>query len=261
MKIGVFDSGIGGLTVLYRALNLLPKEDYVYFADTLHVPYGEKSTEEVRELVFSAIDFIAKQGVKAIVLACNSATSAAAKELRERYDFPIIGIEPAVKPAILQSVPCSKRVMVFATALTLREEKYHHLVENLDECHMVDGLPMPGLVEFAERFEFRPEVVAPYVREQLAPYDLSQYGALVLGCTHFPLFRDIIASVLPPDVAILDGGIGTAENLARTLQATGKVGDGSGKIEYYHSKVKVEEADVLTRYDQLLKRLKAMEAE
>lgn len=109
VRIGFFDSGIGGMTVLHQALQLLPNDDYIFYADTLHVPYGEKTKEEVRKYIFDAVDFMANQGIKALVIACNTATSIAVDDLRQKYDFPILGIEPAVKPAVQSCEKKEKR--------------------------------------------------------------------------------------------------------------------------------------------------------
>lgn len=255
MKIGFFDSGIGGITVLHQALRLLPKEDYIYYADTLHVPYGEKTKDLVRKYVFEAIDFIAKKNVKAIVIACNSATSAATIELRRAYDFPIIGIEPAVKPAIEKSQRTGNRVLVMATSLTLREEKYNNLVTQLDDAGIVDGLPMPGLVQFAEKFEFDEAVVMPYLVKQLDSFDLDRYGTVVLGCTHFPFFKDMLKKLLPEHTDIIDGSVGTANNLKNTLEKMNRINEGTGEIEYYASGVKVENKRTLEQYAKLFERL------
>lgn len=147
MQVGFFDSGIGGLTVLYDSLRLLPELEYLYYADIENVPYGTKSKELVKEYIFTAVDFIIKQGVDALLLACNTATSIAVRELRSKYQIPIIGMEPAVKPAIRNTK--EKRVLVLATPLTLKEDKYEDLVSRVDQNHIVDSLPLPGLVEFA----------------------------------------------------------------------------------------------------------------
>ena len=157
VRIGFFDSGIHGecKAVLHQALRFLPNEDYIFYADTLHVPYGEKPKEEVREYIFNAVDFMAKQGIKALVIACNTATSIAVDDLRKKYDFPILGIEPAVKPAVQSCEGNRKKVLVLATNLTLREEKFHNLVKSIDQHDIVECLPLPGLVQFAENFEFR----------------------------------------------------------------------------------------------------------
>ncbi|HWR40364.1 MAG TPA: glutamate racemase [Patescibacteria group bacterium] len=260
MKIGFFDSGVGGISVLYQALKVLPAEDYLYYADTDHVPYGEKSTEQVRQYVAEAVDFIAAQRVKALVLACNSATSAMAVDARSRYDFPIIGIEPAVKPALSKAHSEGRRVLVMATRLTLKEEKFAHLVAELDGEGVVDRLPLPGLVKYAEQLEFNQDILIPYFQEQLSAFDLCRYDTVVLGCTHFPLYRDILQKVLAPGTDIIDGGAGTARNLQRILTERNQVGGGSGNIDYYASGVKVEDSDTLQRYTLLLKRMRDMEA-
>ncbi|MBP2650181.1 MAG: Glutamate racemase [Firmicutes bacterium] len=255
MKIGFFDSGIGGITVLYHALRLLPKENYVYYADTLHVPYGEKSKNDVKKYVFEAVEFISQQNIKALVIACNTATSVVAKELRDKYSFPIIGIEPAVKPAIIKEQERGTRVLVLATNLTLKEDKFNKLVTRLDNEHIVDGLALPGLVGFAEKFEFNENVVLPYLKSQLTSYKLDQYGTVVLGCTHFPFYKDMLKKLLPKTVDIIDGGIGTAENLKRILEKTNQVNDGIGEIEYYISGTKVKNEQTLNQYAKLFERL------
>ncbi len=131
MKIGFFDSGIGGLTVLSEAIKRLPNHEYLYYADTLHAPYGPKPKEEVRGYVFEAIEFLVQQGAQIIVIACNTATSIAIEELRTKYSIPIIGMEPAVKPAIHLKDEMKKRVLVTATPLTLKEEKLHRLIQRV----------------------------------------------------------------------------------------------------------------------------------
>ncbi|RYM06055.1 glutamate racemase [Sporolactobacillus sp. THM7-7] len=257
MRIAFFDSGIGGITVLHQAMRLLPDEDYLFYADTLHVPYGEKRKEEVRKYVFDAAEFIANQDVKALVVACNTATSIAVEDLRQKYPFPILGIEPAVKPAVIESEKRRKKVLVLATKLTLKEEKYHHLVARIDKHDIVDSLPLPGLVQFAEHFEFNEEKVARYLSEQLDSFDTSEYGTVVLGCTHFPYFKDTIKKLFPHDTAVIDGGPGTARNLQRVLEARHLVNQTAqeGTVSFYQSGTKVESEETLRRYRNLLNRL------
>lgn len=255
MHIGFFDSGIGGITVLYQTLKLLPHEDYIYYADTLHVPYGEKPKHQVRQFIFEAVDFIAHQGVKALVVACNTATSAAINDLRKKYDFPIIGIEPAVKPAIKLSEKNRKRVLVLATRLTLQEEKFTNLVRSLDEDQIVDGLPLPELVNFAEKFEFNEKVILPYLKRQLSKLDLNQYEVVVLGCTHFPFYKDILAKIFPPCTAIIDGSYGTANNLRRILTEKSQINEGTGKINFYNSGQIVTDKSSLHNYQLLFDKL------
>ena len=235
MKIGFFDSGIGGTTVLKESLKMLPDEDYVYFADTFHVPYGEKSKDEVKRYIFEAVDFIEHQGLKALVVACNTATSIAIKDLREKYSFPILGMEPAVKPAVVRTDGSGKRVLVFATSLTLKESKFQQLVSQVDHNNIVDYMALPELVTFAEGLEFREEIVVPYLEKKLSSIDIKQYGTVVLGCTHFPIFKCSFKKVFPGDVNIIDGAKGTVRHLQNLLGEEKILGGGSGKIDFYSS--------------------------
>lgn len=255
MKIGFFDSGIGGITVLYDTLKVLPNEDYIYYADTLNVPYGPKPKDEVKKYIFNAIDFIVDQGVKAVVIACNTATSVAIEELRRRYTIPIIGMEPAVKPAIEINKDINKRVLVTATALTLKEEKLHNLIYKLDNEHVVDLLPLPGLVQFSEKLQFEETIVLPYLKEQFLQFDLSNYEAIVLGCTHFSYYKDMVRKLFSTSVNIIDGNIGTAKNLQRILNEMNLLNEGNGNITFYNSGVKVDDEEGLDRYKILFKRL------
>lgn len=252
VRIGFFDSGIGGMTVLHQALKYLPNDDYIYYADTLHVPYGEKTKKEVREYIFNAVDFMAEQGIKALVIACNTATSIAVDDLRKKYNFPILGIEPAVKPAVQLCEGKRKKVLVLATNLTLREEKFQNLVKSIDHHDIVESLPLPGLVQFAEDFEFRDEKVVPYLKEKLSSFDLKQYGTIVLGCTHFPYFENSFKRIFPEEVDIISGGIGTAKNLKRILEARNQINDGVGDILFFKSGYKVKDKETLSIYKKLL---------
>nr|WP_154895861.1 glutamate racemase [Paenibacillus xylanexedens] len=219
-KIAFFDSGIGGLTVLHEALQQLPEEQFLYYADTLHVPYGTKSADEVRGHVFDCAEAIVREHVKAIVVACNTATSLAVKDLRARYDIPVIGMEPAVKPAVEMNRESGRRVLVFATALTLSQSKYNELVSRVDDHHSVDSMPLPELVEWCEQLDFDPEKSAAYFRWKLADLDLDSYGTVVLGCTHYPFYSHILRTVLPKHVQIIDGSAGTVNRLKHLLELT-----------------------------------------
>lgn len=233
MSIGIFDSGIGGLTVLKEAIKLMPSEDYLYYADTKHVPYGTKPKDEVRGYIFDAVDFLANKGVGALVVACNTATSIAINDLREKYSFPIIGMEPAVKLAVLKNG--DRRVLVLATPITVREKKLHDLVERLDSEDIVDLHALPGLVEFAEKFIFDEDIVIPYLLNEFSGYDLREYGAVVLGCTHFVFYRKHFEKVLPQGVDILDGNLGTINRLMKVLGNKKSGYEGEGNVEFYCS--------------------------
>ncbi|WP_438448327.1 glutamate racemase [Gorillibacterium sp. sgz5001074] len=235
MRIGVMDSGVGGVTVLAEALRRLPGEDYVYFADTRNVPYGEKPKDEVRRFIFEGVERMLELDMKALVIACNTATSIAAAELRKTYDFPIIGMEPAVKPAVLKNETHEKRVLVCATSLTLKETKYKELVSAVDRKHIVDSLALPGLVELAERGMFEGSEAEAYLRQELSKLELANYGTAVLGCTHFPLFSQVFRKVLSPGTDIIDGAEGTVKHLASVLDREGLSGGGSGRVLFESS--------------------------
>ena len=251
--IAFFDSGIGGITVLHEALRLLPDEDYIYYADTLNAPYGTREKHEVKKLVSDAVDFIVQKEVKAVVIACNTATSAAVEDLRRTYSIPIIGMEPAVKPAVEKNGRAHKRVIVTATPLTLKEEKLRNLIDRVDNEHIVDLLPLPDLVKFAERYEFSGEDVSAYIQEEFSSYDLQQYGTVVLGCTHFIYFKKMLTDILPSHIDIIDGNKGTVNNLKKIIENRGEPGGGSGMINYFCSGDPVTESNELGKMSMLLK--------
>lgn len=220
MTIAFFDSGIGGLTVLYEAMRRMPDERFLYYADTLHVPYGVKPKEQVKEYILTAVQSImSEEPVSALVVACNTATSIAIRDLRSRYDIPIVGMEPAVKPAVERNRSDGKRVLVAATPLTLQEAKYHELVNRVDNnsTSIVDSLPMPELVDYCEQLIFEGEEVSEYIRARLSPFPLSDYGTVVLGCTHFPFYRNLLLNMLPRHVSVIDGSAGTVRRLQKLL--------------------------------------------
>jgi len=211
MKIGIMDSGIGGLTVLRECLAELPEHDYLYYADSKNAPYGMKTPEEVYELTKRVVENLIELGAEIIVLACNTATSAAAARLRETYDFPIIGMEPALKPAL--AVAGNKRVLVTATELTLKQPKFRNLIDTLDAHEKVDYVALTDLVTFAETGEFSRNVILPYLTSAFSEIDLADYGSVVLGCTHFPLFKAYFSEICPPGIVILDGAHGTTKRI------------------------------------------------
>ena len=236
MRIGFFDSGIGGLTVLAEALEQLPGAEYLYFADTDSVPYGNKPKQVVRQCVLAAVDFLARQGIEALVVACNTATSVAIEDLRKAYAFPIIGMEPAVKPALLLSRQAGSRVLVLATDMTLREDKFQRLVHSIDDEERVDYLSLQQLVTFAEAFMFAPGTVDPCLLAATAHLDLAAYGTVVLGCTHFPYYRPHLARLFAPGTAFVDGNRGTVKNLCARLGAR-RPETGAGGVSYFESGV------------------------
>ncbi|OCT15631.1 glutamate racemase [Paenibacillus pectinilyticus] len=218
MKIAFFDSGLGGITVLHEAMKRMPHEDFIYYADTAHVPYGPKSRDEVLTFVKQSVDAIIQDEIKALVIACNTATSIAITDLRKTYKLPIIGMEPAVKPALEMNRSSGKRVLVFATQLTLQQAKYRELVSRIDDMGMVDSLPLPELVEFCENLEVEGPQIRDYFLTKLASFDLSNYGTVVLGCTHYPFYTSVLREILPSHIQIVDGSRGTVNRLMQVLQ-------------------------------------------
>lgn len=222
--IGVFDSGVGGIGTLAALRRELPQERFLFYGDTANAPYGTKSREEVMGCVSRIMDHLLAQDVKAVVIACNTATAVAAAELRARYTLPIIGIEPALKPA--HEMRRGGSILVLATPMTLKLEKFRALYERYGEGAI--PLPCPGLMELVEREA--DDEARRYLLELFSPYDLSQVDAVVLGCTHYPFAAKAIRRVLGPEVALLDGGEGTARETLRRLRLNDLLRDGEGSV-------------------------------
>ncbi|MGC8764919.1 MAG: glutamate racemase [Brevinematia bacterium] len=234
-RIAFFDSGIGGLTVLKDCIKLLPEEDYIYFADTENVPYGIKLENVVKDYIIDAVDFLVKQDVKMIVIACNTATSVAISDLRARYNLFVVGMEPAVKPALEKN--SGKKVLVLATSLTLKLEKLKRLLLIYDREHKVDKLALDGLVKFAERLEFDTDDVRLYLKEKFSQINPEKFGTVVLGCTHFLYFRDLIKGFFKENIQLIDGNDGTVRNIRKILTENSLLNkEGHSRIDFFASK-------------------------
>lgn len=236
MPIAVFDSGIGGISVLRELRRVLPNENFIYFGDTANAPYGVKTAQEVKSLTFSVYERLKSRGVKAFVIACNTATSVAVSALRERYpDDIIVGVEPALKPAVLSS-KCPT-VAVLATPLTLCEDKFLSLLDRFGANARVIPFACAGLVEFIERGEIEGEELERFLDSLLSPLKEQKLDCVVLGCTHYPFVKDVIKKVLGGDVLIFDGSEGTALQTKRRLEGRGLLNDSGdgGKVEYIDS--------------------------
>lgn len=216
MKIGIFDSGIGGISVLHEAIKRMPEAEFLFYADTDHVPYGLRTKEEILEFSRDIVRFLIDKDVEAIVIACNTATAVAAEKLRQEFDIPIIGMEPAVKPAVKINHD-DKRILVMATPVTIRENKLHKLLAEVDKEHSVDLLEMPGLVKFAEAGTFDDDKVREYLSERYDGLNPEDYSAIVLGCTHFNYFTPLYREFFPEDTAIIDGNEGTVRQLMKVV--------------------------------------------
>ncbi|MBQ6233999.1 MAG: glutamate racemase [Clostridia bacterium] len=220
--VGVFDSGVGGLSVLGEAVRQLPGEDFIYYGDTGNAPYGTKDPDTVRHLAFDVVEKLRSQRVKAIVIACNTATAEAAKELRAYYSFPIIGMEPALKPASELKEPGLR--LVLATPGTLGSEKYARLYARFGRNAV--SLPCPGLMEFVEAGDRGSEQLRAYLSTLFAPYIGQPVAAVVLGCTHYPFIKPLIQSFFPAATRVLDGNAGTVRQLRRVLDREGLLNPG-----------------------------------
>jgi glutamate racemase len=215
--IGFFDSGVGGISVLKEAVKLLPNENFIYFGDSKNAPYGTRKVEEVKRLTFNAVDFLLSKGVKSIVIACNTATSAAIEDLRSNYtEVPIIGIEPALKPAV--ELNRKGKIIIMATPMTLAETKFNNLMKSYKNKAEIEPLPCAGLVELIEQGVIEGELVNSYLKEKLASFLEGEISSVVLGCTHYPFIKNELSKVLNSTSSIIDGSLGTAKQLKRQLE-------------------------------------------
>ena len=231
--IAVFDSGVGGISVLRHLRRALPNEKFLYFGDSANAPYGTRPLAQIRSLTVAAADMLLSRNVKALVVACNTATSAAIAQLREKYpDRIIVGIEPALKLAA-DRFP-GGTVGVMATPATLREEKFSRLMENCcGRCTTVK-LPAPGLVELVEKGMADSEESFALLSCLLGDW-AGKLDALVLGCTHYPFASATLRRVLGPGTALLDGGEGTARETKRRLAQAGLLREGNGEVVFENS--------------------------
>lgn len=235
-SIGFFDSGLGGLSVLKESIKLLPGEDYIYLGDSANAPYGTKSKEEVRTVSERNLNYLKERGAKAVVIACNTATSAAADYLRNKYrDFPIIGVEPAIKPAV--TAHRGKKILVMATPMTLREKKFRELMDRYKEEAEIVPIECEGLMEFVEAGDFPSHRLDAYLKNHLLTEKAAESAAIVLGCTHYPFIKSEILGAIGRELPMYDGGRGTAKQLVRVLEARGflkpdaRTGEGRLTIE------------------------------
>ena len=226
--IGFFDSGVGGLSLLRHAVAVLPSENYIYFGDNKNAPYGTKSEDEILRLTLEAVDFLLLQNIKALVLACNTATSAAAKHLRERLSIPVIGVEPALKPAYERRT--DGQIIVLATNATLRQEKFHILMGKYGKDAVC--VPGSGIVELIERGIFNGDEVDALLRSILGEHLKVKTDFIVLGCTHYSFIKDAISRLSGSGTQIIDGVEGTINHLRNTLAAKNLLNpDGTGSVK------------------------------
>ncbi|QXH46186.1 glutamate racemase [Pseudomonas xanthosomatis] len=232
--VGVMDSGVGGLSVLAEIQRLLPNESLLYVADSGHVPYGEKTPDYIRQRLRHIAGFFHEQGAKAMVLACNTATVAAVADLRERHPhWPLVGMEPAVKPAA--AATRSGVVGVLATTGTLQSAKFAALLDRFASDVQVITQPCPGLVERIEAGDLASPVLRELLAGYLQPLLAAGCDTVILGCTHYPFLRPLLAGMVPADVAIIDTGAAVARQLQRLLSARELLAEGPARATRFWS--------------------------
>jgi len=218
--IGVFDSGIGGLTVLRALLGELPDESFLYFGDTARVPYGNKSPETVLKFSRENITFLMDEGVKLVVVACNTASAEAVPILRNEFSIPIVGvIEPGVRAAVSKSK--TSRIGIIGTAGTIRSEAYQDGIRGLNPAAVVSARACPLFVPLVEEGWVNTPITHMIAEEYLKSYRDESIDTLVLGCTHYPLLSDVIGNVLGPGVDLVDSAVETAREVRERLHNDG----------------------------------------
>ena len=248
--IAVFDSGLGGISVLRKLVEQMPQEHFLYFGDSKNAPYGSRTTEDIRALTLRNAEALFERRTKALVAACNTATSAAIDVLRERYpERIIVGVEPALKLAVSRHP--QGRILVMATDATLREKKIAALMERFAARCDICKCPCPELVSFVERGELTGPALEETLRRELEPCLQPEPDAVVLGCTHFPFLRKTIQRVVGAVPELLDGADGTAKEAERRLREAGLLREPglSGTVELTNS---LQTAEILTLSERLL---------
>ena len=231
MKIGIFDSGMGGLSVLHCALRMIPEADFLYYADEEHVPYGEKTREQVRGYIDEIIAFMIKKQVDAIVIACNTASALALDTLEKEIDIPIIGVvKPGARVAARETT--KKRVGVIATEATINSHMYRELIQQIDPEITVVGKPCPLFVPLVEEGWRKDPVTEIVARRYLKEMQDEKVDTLILGCTHYPLLRGVIGSIMGDQVQLVNPAYETSLALKQLLIEQDLLNQGSVEEEF-----------------------------
>lgn len=233
--IGVFDSGLGGISVLKTLSAMMPHENFIYFGDSARAPYGTKSLETVSAYSEEIVDFFMDKGAKAVVIACNTATSAAASNLRQKYPIPIIGMEPALKPAALENPRGT--VLVMATEMTLREEKFAKLIRNYQADLQIITQAVPEFVTLVEAGVYSGQPIQAVLSHYFGNLREAKLDGIVLGCTHYVFLKAAIGEFFGHQVKIYDGNEGTARHLKDVLAQSNLLNpsDSLGKVDLFNS--------------------------
>lgn len=240
-SIAVFDSGVGGLTVLREILKVLPNENIIYFGDTARVPYGPRSKDEIIEFTMNIVDFLKTKDIKTIVIACNTITSLALDSVRNHVDIPVIGvIEPGARMALNKTK--NGKVGIIATEGTINSNVYQNKIENANSKNKALGIPCPEFVTIAEENpeNYGIEKVKEITKNYISKFNDFNFDTLILGCTHFPVLQDFISDNLKEDVQIINPAYETTKELVSILKKEGTLNNvsSSGIVEFYVSKDK-----------------------
>lgn len=254
--IGVFDSGIGGLSTLKTMATILPNESFVFLGDSKNAPYGDKEKDQILQLSRNNVEFLLNKGVKAIVIACNTATSAAKTELMAEYNLPIIGIEPALKPAVEDG---NKDILVLGTALTMKLTKFQAQYHRFEDQTQIDLKPLPGLVDIIETGVVSGPQISNFLTANLSEFDADKIDGVVLGCTHYPFVRNSIQEFFPK-ASFYDGFLGVTKMLKRKLDEGDLNTDNktSGHIDFYSTENTPEE---IARYQKMFEQYQVSDAD
>jgi len=232
--IGVFDSGVGGLSVLTEIRQRLPDESLLYLADAGHVPYGEKSPEFIIERCLTIAGFFHEQGAKALVVACNTATASGVAHIRQRYpDWPVVGMEPAVKPAA--EATRSGVVGVLATTGTLQSARFAALLDRFASDVRVVTQPCPGLVELIETGDLDSQQIRQLLGHYVEPLLAERCDTIILGCTHYPFLKPLLREMLPNSITLIDTGAAVSRQLQRLLSQSNLLASGPARETLYWS--------------------------
>lgn len=223
--IGIFDSGVGGLTVARAILDQLPNESVIYLGDTARGPYGPRPLAQVRAFSLEALDFLVSEGVKALVIACNSASAAMLRDARERYDVPVVEV---IQPAVRRAVAATRngRIGVIGTVATIESKAYEDTFAAAPQL-VITSNACPAFVKFVERGETTGPAILEAARTYLAPIIAAEVDTLILGCTHYPLLTGVISYVMGEGVTLVSSAEETAKDLYRTLVSTGALRESS----------------------------------
>ena len=247
--IGVFDSGIGGLTVVHALTRRLPHENIMYFGDTARVPYGPKSPQVVRDYAAQDIDFLLGKGIKMVVVACNTVSAVALDVVQKRARMPVVGV---IQPGAAEAVKASRsgRIGIIGTVATVNSEAYTHAIRQIDKDMHVFSRPCPLFVPLAEEGWTEHPVTALVAKEYLFPLKLDKIDTLILGCTHYPILRGAIARVLGEGVTYIDSGEAAAAEVERTLDEHGLRNGSSQKpnLQFHVSDLPLKFTEVGERF-------------